>query len=307
MAPRSRRFFIVGVFVTLSFILLAGVIIWIGASKYFQEGKMYVTFFQESVQGLNKDSEVKNLGVKVGLVEDITIAPDNKTVAVYMIINLKDDLSDRVVAQLTMTGITGLVFVNLEPRKPEEPDRSPKIEFATEYPVIPSKPSDISQIISGIQKAVEEIKKADIEGTVKEFKNAAAAVKDVARSKELQSLLAKADASAGYLRDSLKKINLSIEKGKLDEALVAAREAFEQVGSLVEGLGTEVGESKIPQTIKKVRKTVEDAQDLMENLKRTSATLERLVERLYYRPSDVIFGKAPKPRFNEKRERTKRW
>jgi hypothetical protein len=155
--------------------------------------------------------------------------------------------------------------------------------------------------------AVEQIKKADIEGTVKEFKNAAAAVKDVARSKKLQSLLAKADASAGYLRDSLKKINRSIEKGKLDEALVAAREAFEQVGSLVEGLGTEVGESKIPQTIKKVRKTVEDAQDLMENLKRTSATLERLVERLYYRPSDVIFGKAPKPRFNEKRERTKRW
>jgi len=68
-----------------------------------------------------------------------------------------------------------------------------------------------------------------------------------------------------------------------------------------------VGESKIPQTIKKVRKTVEDAQDLMENLKRTSVTLERLVERLYYRPSDVIFGKVPKPRFNEKRERTKRW
>jgi phospholipid/cholesterol/gamma-HCH transport system substrate-binding protein len=307
MPPRSRRFFIVGVFVTVSFILLAGVIIWIGASKYFQEGKMYVTFFQESVQGLNKDSEVKYLGVKVGLVEDISIAPDNKTVAVYMIINLKDDLSDRVVAQLTMTGITGLVFVNLEPRKPGEPDKSPKIEFATEYPVIPSKPSDISQIISGIQMAVEQIKKADIEGTVKEFKNAAAAVKDVARSKELQSLLAKADASAGYLRDSLKKINLSIEKGKLDEALVAAREAFEQVGSLVEGLGTEVGESKIPQTIKKVRKTVEDAQDLMQNLKRTSVTLERLVERLYYRPSDVIFGKAPKPRFNEKRERTKRW
>ena len=46
MPPRSRRFFIVGVFVTVSFILLAGVIIWIGASKYFQEGKMYVTFFQ---------------------------------------------------------------------------------------------------------------------------------------------------------------------------------------------------------------------------------------------------------------------
>ncbi len=306
MAQKSRRFFIVGVFVTVGFILLAGVIIWIGASKYFQEGEMYVTFFQESVQGLNKDSEVKYMGVKVGLVENIAIAPDNKTVAVYMIINLKNDLSERVVAQLTMTGITGLVFVNLEPRKPWEPDRSPKIEFATEYPVIPSKPSDISQIISGIQQAVEEIKKADIQGTIKEIKSAANGIKDVFKGKKLQSLLAKADASAGYLRDSLKKINRSIEEGKVDQALMAAREAFEQVGSLAEGLGTEVGESKIPQTINKVRKTVEDAQDLMENLKRTSVTLERLVERLYYRPSDVLFGKAPEPRFNEKRGKTKR-
>ncbi len=307
MAQKSRRFFIVGLFVTLSFLLLAGVVIWIGASKYFLKGDRYVTFFQESVQGLNKDSEVKYLGVKVGLVDEIAIAPDNKTVAVYMIINLQGDLSQRVVAQLTMTGITGLVFVNLEPRKPGEPDLSPKIEFATEYPVIPSKPSDISQIITGIREAVDQIKKADIEGTINEFKAMAEGVKNLAQNKELKNMLAKGDAAAGYLRDSLKRINKSIAQGKVDSALAAAKDAFQEVGSLVEGLGGEVGKSQISETIKKVRTTVADAQDLVENLKRTSETLDRLVERLYYRPSDVIFGKAPEPRFNEKRGKAQRW
>jgi phospholipid/cholesterol/gamma-HCH transport system substrate-binding protein len=306
MAKKSRRFFIVGLFVTISFLLIAIVIIWIGASKYFQEGKMYVTFFRESVQGLNKDSEVKYMGVKVGLVQDITIAPDNKTVAVYMIIDLKGDLTQKVVAQLTMTGITGLVFVNLEPRKPGEPEQSPKIEFATEYPVIPSKPSEISQIISGIQETMDEIKKADIPGTIKEFKEAAAGVKEVVKGKKLRNMLAKADAAVGYLRDSLKRIDKSIAEGKLDKVLVEARDAFKEAGSLVKGLGTEVGKSRLPQTIKKVRTTVDDAQELVQNLKRASETLDRLVQRLYYRPSDILFGKAPKPRWNEKGGKARR-
>ncbi len=306
MAQKTRRFFIVGLFVTASFLLLAAVIIWIGASKYFQQGKRYVTFFGESVQGLNKDSEVKYQGVKVGLVEDITIAPDNKTVAVYMIINLKEDLTEKVVAQLTMTGITGLMFVNLEPRKPGEPDLSPKIEFATEYPVIPSKPSDISQIIQGIRETMEEIKKADIEGTIKEIKAAAAGIKDLSRDKKLQKILAKADEAAGHLRDTLKRIDRSVAQGKLDQALAAFTDAFKDVGSLVEGLGSELGKSQIAETVKKVRQTVADAKDLMENLKKASETLDRLVERLYYRPSDVLFGKAPKPRWNEKRGKAQR-
>jgi phospholipid/cholesterol/gamma-HCH transport system substrate-binding protein len=306
MAKKTRRFFIVGLFVTAGFLIAVAAVVWISASKYFQKGKTYVTFFSESVQGLNKDSEVKYQGVKVGLVDNITIAPDNKTVAVYMTINLEGDLSDQVVAQLTMTGITGLMFVNLEPKKPGEPDLSPKIEFATEYPVIPSKPSEISQIIAGIREAIDELKKADIGGTIKEIKDTFANVNKLVQSKKLKSMLANADAATGYLKTSLKRIDKSITEGKLDNILASAQSILKGVGSLVEGLGTEVGKSQVPETIKKVRLTVADAQSLIENLKRTSVTLDQLIERLYYRPSDVLFGKAPKPRWNEKRGKAKR-
>jgi phospholipid/cholesterol/gamma-HCH transport system substrate-binding protein len=306
MAQKTRRFFVVGLFVTAGFLIAVAAVIWISASKYFQKGKTYVTFFAESVQGLNKDSEVKYQGVKVGIVDKIAIAPDNKTVAVYMTINLEGDLTKKVTAQLTMTGITGLVFVNLEPRKPGEPDLSPKIEFVTEYPIIPSKPSQISQIIAGIKEAIDELKKADIEGTIKEIKASFTNINKLLKSKELKSMLARGDAALGYLRDSLKRIDKSIASGKVDKVLVAAHEALKEAGSLVKGLGTEVGKSQVPETIAKVRKTVEDAHDLVNNLKQTSETLDRLVDRLYYRPSDVIFGKAPKPRWNEKGGKKKR-
>ena len=119
MAKQTRKYFVVGLFVTLAFLLTAAAIVWINASKYFEQGTRYVTFFNESVQGLSKDSEVKYQGVTVGRVEAIRIAPDNKTVAVIMLINLKDSLPEKVVAQLNMAGITGLVFINLVPRNPQ--------------------------------------------------------------------------------------------------------------------------------------------------------------------------------------------
>ena len=81
--------------------------------------------------------------------EDIIIAPDNKQVGVLMLINLDFDPTKGYVAQLELTGITGVMFVNLitETRKTV---RSPQLTFASKYPVIPSQPSEIKRILTGI-------------------------------------------------------------------------------------------------------------------------------------------------------------
>jgi len=54
-----------GLFVTVGVILGVAAIIWVGASKYFEKGDRYVTYFNESVQGLQQDSAVKYRGVDV--------------------------------------------------------------------------------------------------------------------------------------------------------------------------------------------------------------------------------------------------
>jgi len=305
MAKKTREYFVVGLFVTLAFLITAAAIVWINASKYFEKGSRYVTFFDESVQGLSKDSEVKYQGVTVGRVETISIAPDNKTVAVTMLINLRDDLPKKVVAQLNMTGITGLMFINLTPRLPGEPDLSPKITFATEYPVIPSKPSEISQILTGIKDVVDSVKRADLEGTIKEIKDAAAAIKNLADRKDIKEILAKVDSAAGYLRDSLKRIDKLLAEGKVNKILTDAQTAVKGASTLMDSLNADVRASKIPETVKKARLTLDDARALIDKLKRTSETLDMLIERLYQRPPDVLFGKAPKGRPNERPVKTK--
>ena len=299
MAKKNRKYFVVGLFVTLAFLITAAAIVWINASKFFEKGSRYVTFFNESVQGLSKDSEVKYQGVTVGRVEEIRIAPDNKTVAVVMMINLKDNLPEKVVAQLNMAGITGLVFINLVPRVPNEPDLSPKITFATEYPVIPSKPSEISQILTGVKEIVESVNKGDLEKTIKEFREAAESARALLERKDIKQILAKADVAVGYLRDSLKRVDVTLSKGKLDVILVDTHKAVQGAGSLVETLASELKGSKIPETVKKARLTLDDARALLDKLKRTSDTLDSLIDRLYRNPSAVLFGKPPTGRFNE--------
>ncbi len=306
MAKKTRKYFVVGLFVTMAFLLAAAAIIWINASRYFEKGTRYVTFFNESVQGLSKDSEVKYQGVTVGRVEEIRIAPDNKTVSVIMLVNLRGDLPRKVVAQLNMAGITGLVFVNLVPRVPDEPDLSPKINFATEYPVIPSKPSEISQILTGVKEVVDNLKKAEIDGAIKEIKAAAAGIKNLTDGKDMKNLLAKTDSAAGYLRDTLKRVDKIVAEGKVDKVLSEAQTALKGASSLMDDLKGEVRASKLPDTVKKARLALDDARALFEKLKRTSGTLDMLIERLYQRPSDVLFGKAPKGRSNEQPSKAKK-
>jgi phospholipid/cholesterol/gamma-HCH transport system substrate-binding protein len=298
MAKPTRKYFVVGLFVTLAFLITAFLIVWVNASKYFEKGKHYVTFFNESVQGLSKDSEVKYQGVKVGRVEGIRIAPDNKTVAVYMLINLRGDLTKTVVAQLTMTGITGLMFVNLVPRQPSQ-QVSPPVSFATEYPVIPSMPSEITQILSGVKEVVDSVKKADLGATIKEIREAAAGLKNLTEAKDLKNILAKADSAVGYLRDTLKRVDKTITTSKLSGILTDTHSAVKGASTLMHNLNSSVAASKIPDTVKKARLTLDDARALVDKLKRTAATADMLLERLYQRPPDLLFGKPPKGRFNE--------
>jgi phospholipid/cholesterol/gamma-HCH transport system substrate-binding protein len=300
MAKKARKYFIVGLFVTVAFLISAATIIWINVSNFFEAGDMYVSYFDESVQGISRGTEVRYQGVRVGRVEEVRIAPDNKTVGVYMLINLRDDLSRKVVAQLRMTGITGLMFVNLEPRRPGDPDLSPKIKFATEYPVIPSRPSEVAQILTGVRDVVENIRQADIEGAIREIKAAAVGIRNLSKGEELKKVLAKADEAAGYLRNSLRRIDQSLAQGKLDGVFKEATLAFKGVNNLMNGVQIEVRDSKIPETVKRARLTLDEAREVLANLRRTSETLDGLLERLRQRPSDVLFGRPPQPRFNEK-------
>ncbi len=293
-----------GIFVTVGVILGVAAIIWVGASKYFEKGERYVTYFNESVQGLQQDSAVKYRGVDVGRVEVIRVAPDNRLIEVVMKIRLRDEVEKNSVAYLRVVGITGIVFIELDRRDPGEPDLSPRIDFASEYPIIPSKPSQLRQIFSGIDEIVEKIKQVDLEGLSKSITHSAKAAEDLLAGPRTQKVLANLESISVNLDQTMARVEKITAEGNLEGILGETRAALVEARSLIAVTRDELKTLRLADTAEKTnrivdtlsrtsRTTARDLQIMSDNMKRSSETLERLVERLESNPSDLIFSKPP--------------
>jgi phospholipid/cholesterol/gamma-HCH transport system substrate-binding protein len=320
MARKTSKFMI-GLFVTMGILIGMVAIVWLGASKYFEKGATYVTYFDESVQGLQLDSTVKYRGVEVGRVEKIRVAPDNTLIEVIMKIDLRGKLERDDVAQLKAAGITGIVFVELSRRDPREPDLSPKITFASTYPVIPSKPSDIKQLLTGIDNIIQSLKKIDTEGisdqvksTLKVLESTVAGLNSVVGSVEktlgggrleetvgeVKNTLHRLQSFISDVQKELQALNLGktgsniesatarldkiMSSGEVEAILEEAKDAAKKVNQLAEGL-----DKRSLEITNNIRAT-------SENLKRASESLEMLIDRVYASPSDLLFGQPPPPR-----------
>ena len=315
----------IGLFVTLGVLIGVIAIVWLGASKYFEKGMTYVTYFNESVQGLQVDSTVKYRGVEVGRVEKIRVAPDNILIEVVLKINLRGQLERDYVAQLKAVGITGIVFIELDRIGPGESDRSPKINFAAEHPIVSSKPSDISQIVSGVQEILENIKQIDTKGI----------------SDKINSTLIVFESTVANLNRAISSVEKTLAAGRLEEVLVEAKNTLVKVQTLASDIQGEVRALNLPKTGAHLERTTARIEKILtsgeveailaeakgtmvkmnqlaegvdkrsvaitnnikitsENLKRASESLEMLIERVYASPSDLLFGQPPPPRRENK-------
>jgi phospholipid/cholesterol/gamma-HCH transport system substrate-binding protein len=305
--PGKTSKFLIGLFVMGGIIIGAGIIVWIGASKYFQKGATYVTFFDESVQGLQMDSSVKYRGVDVGRVERIRVAPDYKLVEVVMKVELEGDLQQNTVARLKTAGITGIVFIELDRTKPEDPDFSPQIDFAAEYPIIPSRPSELRQLLSGVDEVLNNIKEIDFKGLSDQFKSVGKATEDLLAGKKMNSIMTNLESTSASTERAVARIDSVVAEGRIEEVLTEARDSLVEAKNLIAGVRKEVESLKLADTAEKTNQLVEgidrrsraittDLRITTENLQQSSETLQNLLDRLNATPSDLIFSTPPAAR-----------
>jgi phospholipid/cholesterol/gamma-HCH transport system substrate-binding protein len=305
--------FTVGLFVACGVGIALVAIIWLGMSRIFEEGQFYAAYFNESVQGLDKDSPVKYRGVPIGRVDRINVAPDSKLIQVVLKIEGVKKLESDMVAQLKSVGITGSMFVELDRRREGEPDLSPDLSFPTEYPVVGSKPSEISQILRGIDDVLKKIKSVDLEGISDRVK---------LNLDDLRQAIT--DANVKGISDRL-KLNLD----DLNQAIADAnvKRVSKSITDLLERADRILAknEKAINEDLVELSKTLENASGffgkgsslvakvddsysylerqlliIAQNLEKASENLDRLTELLADQPSQLIFGEPPEPRQMEK-------
>ena len=307
--------FTVGLFVIVGFSLVIVAVIWLGMSHYFEKGNYYVACFDESVQGLDRDSPVKYMGVCIGRVDSISVAPDAKLIQVVLKIETDLKLDDRVVAQLKSVGITGIMYVEIEKRGTGEPDLSPQIDFPAKYPVIATKPSGIKRFMEGMADVLSQIRDMDTRGIAEKLKSTLDQINrsiQEAKVKELSSDARSSLVRARQIMDSLEKAGSSINAlavnadnavsrfnkttARIDRLLVENEKGFTEAVSDFKssiknaGIMLQNGTDLIKGSEERLSNLQRHLLVTLQHLEKASDNLNRFVELIADQPSQLILG-----------------
>ncbi len=275
MSAKSSKF-LIGLFVISGTLIFAAIIIWVGAARILTKGSLYSVYFDESVQGLQVDSAIKYRGVAIGKVQQIKVAPDNRLIEVVMKIDIENDLQKLTIATLKITGITGIVFIELDQLKSGDLANSPKITFKSRYPVIPSRRSEISRFMADTDVIMQNVKNIDFNGISNQLKNTTKAIENFVEGKM--------DRVATETLEVLSETHQLIGQAKNEIAALKLQEKADQTDTMLKDID------------KKSKAITNALQDTSEHLRVTSENLQKLSDNLTRNPSDLIFSKPAPPR-----------
>ena len=194
---RKNDYFKLGSYIIVGTCLFLGVIIVLGAGRYFQTTYTMETYFDESVNGLEIGSPVKLRGVRIGRVADIDFvanvyqeAEEKERRYVYVVCDIdpdmfgnldKEDFKEYVSREVdqglrvrpTTLGLTGQLFLNLIYDKSGSGKPLP-IDWNPDDAYIPSVPSTLSRIeaaVTTISNTLSGLNKDDISSIIKDVKS----------------------------------------------------------------------------------------------------------------------------------------
>ena len=180
----DKHYFIVGLFIIVLSIAAAIFAIWLGSPGR-HDDVVYRIRFPESVSGLTVGDPVKYRGIDVGTVKTMIIDPDNsRLVLVDVRLRKETPVKTDTRASLTLKGITGVVFIELNGGDP-----AAKTLLATtpkgKIPEIPSEKTGLKAMLDDLPKIVDKF--SALEDQVKKVATNVGAATD--KIKENPSLL----------------------------------------------------------------------------------------------------------------------
>ena len=272
MASRKTKFF-VGLFVLIGFTFTTILIIWLGLSNYFESGRYYAAYFDESVQGLSKDSPVKYRGVSVGRVAELEVAPDAELIEVILKIETGWKPGENTIAQLNAVGITGIMYIELDLAK-EEPKLSPKIDFEPVYPIIPTKPSDIQTLFSGLEDTLKKIQNFDVQTISNKLKQALTTLNQTLEDAQIESL-------SSDIRSLLSEAEKIVKAQNWERLLTTLENTGDSVQETAES--AEMMVSEIKQTINRIDRIIsgneKEIESIITELNSAATSADKMMER----------------------------
>jgi len=298
--------FRVGIFSIGALLIGVGGLIWLGASRFFEDTVPFVTYFSESVQGLDPGSSVKYRGVPAGRVAKISIAPDGNLIEVLM--DVKPEfvwylVNDRTLrTQLQLSGITGLRYVEIDRRSGEALEEYPKLSFEPQYQMVPSTRSDFKAIQTALGDIYDRIMSIDLQGISNDARAMLQSANTVLRDDRIDKMLTNFKMTS----ETTVKVATNVEKMTRDVTLAPAVEnatrATEEARALFANLNGETRQ-QLGEAAEQFNHLAQSAQQLvvglqltLDRLDRTVGSLRTLTENVREQPSLLLFSGPPEER-----------
>lgn len=151
----DKHYFFEGLFIIVFSIAAALFAVWLGSSGH-RDDVIYRIRFPDSVSGLTAGDTVKFRGIDVGTVKSMAIDPEN-TRLVQVDVRLRKDtpVKTDTRASLTLKGITGVVFIELNGGDPAAKTLLAVTPENT-MPEIPSEKTGLNAMLDELPKLVKK-------------------------------------------------------------------------------------------------------------------------------------------------------
>jgi phospholipid/cholesterol/gamma-HCH transport system substrate-binding protein len=299
--------FQVGVFVMVATVIAIGTVIWLGASRYFEDTRQFVTYFAESVQGLDPGASVKFRGVPSGRVATIRIAPDGELIEVRMDIDveaaklLTKDPTLR--ATLELSGITGLRYIEIDRRSGPALHQSPPLSFKPPAEVLPSARSSFKAIQSALGDIYDQFMQMNLPSIAAQAHDALEGANTLLRDKRIDAVLTNLQNASQASTELVKNLDTMTRGVKLAPAVDNATQATAAARDLFVNLTSGPTATQFTDTLEQINRLAQSAQQVVLGLQYTVARLDRTVDNLQSltdevrnQPSLLLFSSPPEAR-----------
>ena len=327
MSGNRGLFLRVGLLLVGSAALLVGAILALTGDNL-ASGKMYETYFRESVQGLDVGAPVKFRGVTLGRITNVGLvsaeygATEAEQVmdATYRLIVVRFKIEPKRVGRLPETaqavasglrarlanqGLTGVMYLELD-FLPPELHPVDKLPWQPKDDYIPSVPSTIAQVQTAVTDLLAKLDGVDLKRLVSDFDGLVGDVRtQVAPGGPVPATLESARATIADLREQLLRADLPALSAQLRrtgasvETLADGRQTHEVLQQASRAL------EHVPQLIATLQATVSHAgtsvgdvqSELMPILRDARVTLQNLrdtSEQLRRDPGQLLWQAPPK-------------
>jgi ABC-type transporter Mla subunit MlaD len=312
MAENRIAPFRLGIFVLLGVGLGVIALVFVGLIGPFDAKQTYVSFFDSPVEGLERGAAVRYLGIDIGEVREINLAPGDRMVRVQVEIRKDFQVDDTMYLQLAQQLIAGRTTLDLRRTQDKAVMIRPELPFDPQYPVLPNLPSDMDQLLQTARRVAQGVGEVDFDAIgdmIKGWSAAGNRLADLLSDPDLQQTLENVrEASAGLQailqalggedapeewRTILRDLSVTAkELRRVSETLAAQLDevpsgALAEIAGRMEGMAT-AGEEAVRSWDLQVGQSISLLERTLQQVNLLMAELDQLVRSLRREPGRIL-------------------